>query len=693
MATTFTGTRPKGQLLPEEARFHGKNVWRTVEALFPGALALYPQSSEIHMAEPRIVDFNALPKAVRERLVGCVEHAALPRPLLAEVSSSRGAAFGFAVLFLFGCAVVALTALFRFGQAVQGPFAMAGYAVGIALAILGVLAMIRRSKLASVLPFAPGRYLFPVDFVDARSRMLRLVPLCALIDIRSVPWQQKGVEGGATLTFTFEDGIEESFVLHGGVLPEQVFCDLEQAQERIRRAVAAHDIRTLSVLDPFFEDPSDDASSAPSPARAGEAAGPLARSIGGIFRLPVMFGLAAALGVVLAAPLWYARNLRSDEAMFRRATREDTERAFEAYLVSGRRHAEEVRTSLLPRAALKEAERKGSVTALRQFLAMYPKSCVDSEARAKIHALFLRMFGEFREQASAADPRLLPFMERLVGYLEAHESSRIEARFHSPSSSALAVVDAVLERKAERAGIGRIVPVAAHFDDLHSIPRESSIVRSLQAGFAAVFPADVMTIGVGQRLVAHPLPLSVLLGKKPTPEVPANGTPAPEPPHLPPPAIEVPTLDVQYKVAWAGDLYSEEKGNRQFVGIVIYFDVSMRIPGQPESFDFSFEVTPPDHFSVDYFSTGDPLFGLRGATNPNAQAPLASPPEGQVYDAMAERAFDQLTDKLRAVFFRPGSRAFEERNIDDPADGPRSLGRPGPNPRPVEPPRRRGIHL
>lgn len=154
--------------------------------------------------------------------------------------------------------------------------------------------------------------------------------------------------------------------------------------------------------------------------------------------------------------------------------------------------------------------------------------------------------------------------------------------------------------------------------------------------------------------------------------------------HAPPPAaIDVPTLDIRYKVGWAGDTYSEEKGNRRFVGILVSFNVSMRIPGQPESFDFDLEVTPPEHFTVDYSRPS----GRFNAADLLGKRPSDGPSEGQVYDVMAERAFDQLTTKLRSVFFRPGSKAF--RGTQDPPDNLEAI----PRPPGLDLPPRRGTEL
>ena len=113
-----------------------------------------------------------------------------------------------------------------------------------------------------------------------------------------------------------------------------------------------------------------------------------------------------------------------------------------------------------------------------------------------MHKLFSKTLDEFREQASKDDPKLLPFMEKLLGYLEKNDTSRVEARFEAPSVEALTKVDELLKSKVggEIAGGGNIVPVAPHFGDDVSVAREGEIVKNLQTGFAVVFPADVMEL-------------------------------------------------------------------------------------------------------------------------------------------------------------------------------------------------------
>ena len=69
-----------------------------------------------------------------------------------------------------------------------------------------------------------------------------------------------------------------------------------------------------------------------------------------------------------------------------------------------------------------------------------------------------------------------------------------------------------------------------------------------------------------------------------------------------------------------------------FVGIDVGFEMLMTVPDASESFDFDLKVSPPDEFRYEYSPGGN-------------QAAAA-------YTAMAERAFDEFSSKLQAVFFK-----------------------------------------
>jgi hypothetical protein len=632
------------------------------------------------MAEAKRVDFNALPREVRERLIACMQHQSYPYPLLSNIPSQGAAVAGWVFLALVGAATLLGVLFVEFGRTLQTAPVIVLYMLGLAIIVLSIMFLVRRVMIGSSLPYKPGRFLFPMDFIDASERHLRVVPMAALVDFRGVHNHTNGVYNGTTLTFSFEGGVTETFTIHGKERAEEVLRALGDSQRAIREAAQNKDLDTLIRMDPFFEVRVKDTWGV-APPRDEDMQQPAAKALPGLLGKGTILAVSGVAAAALSLPIWHLRNVASDEAMFAEAQRVDREYEYEHYLHWGKRHAEEVRTDLMPRAGLREAKEKGSVTALRDFLRKHPGSVVEKEARDEVHALFQKTLAEFREQASKDDPKLLPFMEKLLAYLEKNDSSRVEVRFEAPSVEALTKVDDLLKSKlgGELAGGGNIVAVAPHFGEKVSLLREAEIVKSLQGGFAKVFPADVMALSQGPRIGPDGKPLAEQPKDDRDPidrlkdvdyKDPAqvrevldaiDGTIKKEPKS----DVSAPTIETGYKVGWAGDFFTEDKGDRKFVGIVVDFHVAMKIPGEPETLEFDLGVQPPDHFTVDYSS---PMYGIGGG-----------PSEGRVYDVMAARAFDQLSDKMRRVFFKLGSKAYGPLDKDDleglaPGDPPELEG-------------------
>jgi len=622
------------------------------------------------MAEAKRVDFNALPREVRERLIGCMQHQSYPYPLLSSVPSQGAAIAGWTLLALIGAGILFGVFVAEFGRELQPLPMMFVYFLGAAIVLVSILFLVRRVRLGSALPYKPGRFLFPMDFINAEDRVLRIVPMSTLVDFRGVHQHTNGVYTGTTLTFSFEGGITESFTIQGKERAEEVLRELGDSQRKIREAAQARDLETLLKLDPLFEVRVKDTWAVQAP-RDEDVQQPAAQSIGALFAKGTILGVSAAVAALLALPMWHLRNVASDEAMFTHAKELDREWEWEHYVREGKRHVEEARADHLPRAALREAKEKGSVTALREFLKKYPASVVEKEARDEVHALFTKTLGEFRDQASTDDPKLLPFMEKLLAYLEKNDTARVEVRFEAPSTEKLGKVDELLKSKlgGEIAGGGNIVPVAPHFGDKVSVQREAEIVRSLQQGFEKVFPADVMALLQGPRIGPDGKPLAEQpkddrnpidrlknVDYKNTDEVrdildSIKGSGGADITKEPASNVPSPTIEVRYEVGWAGDFFTEDKGDRKFVGIVVDFHVAMKIPGETTTLEFDLPVQPPDHFTVDYTN---PMYGIGGG-----------PSEGRVYDVMAARAFDQLSDRMRRVFFKVGSSAYGKLDADD----------------------------
>lgn len=598
------------------------------------------------MSNIRTVDFNSLPQQVRERLVASFQKRGWPQPILSDTPSFGCAAFGWGFL-AFNGLVTSLGALAAgFGRSRQEAGMIVVHGLGAALFIASVLMIVRGVLLRKSLPFPPGRYMLPLDFIVATDRMLKIIPMSSLINFQGVHQHTNGAYTGTTLTFYFEGNHNESITIQGKQLAEQAMGMLRQSQEEVRNAAQARDAATLQRLDPLFEIRMSDAWNTLTARAPHEISPPSAKVLPAFLQTKVVWLGALVLIPVIGTPVWGVWNIISDEAMFSNAKSRDAVYAYEDYLRTGLRHADEVRKTLLPKAAFKEAKIKGTVTAMREVVKKYAGTIVEPDAKKEIHNLFEKTRKEFREQASTTDARLLPFMDKLIDNLEKTEANKVEVRFHAPSSASLEAVDTLLKKRAgDPTGDGNVIAVAPHFSDSDCISRESVIVQRLGDGFSTIFPADIMTLATGTRISDKDSEEPLLLGlaAKTAPKKPGAKPTEPAKPAVDMTGITVPTIDIRYRVGWAGDIYSESKGTRKFVGIVIQFHVAMVVPGEKDVFDFDLEVMPPDTFTVNYQSYGN----LLGAND-------GGPSEGRVYDVMAARAFDQLSSKLQSVFFRPG---------------------------------------
>ncbi len=598
------------------------------------------------MSSIRTVDFNSLPQHIRERLVASFKKQGWPQPIMSDTPGLGCAAFGWGFLALNGFLLLFGSLIGGFGDRRNGIEMLFSMSLGGILFVAPTLMIIRGVMLRRALPFPPGRYLLPLDFIVATDRMLKVIPMSSMVNFQGVHQHTNGAYTGTTLTFYFEGNHNQSITIQGKQLAEQAMGMLRQSQQEVQTAAQNRDADALQRLDPFFEIRMNDAWNSLTPRAPHEISPPVANALPIFLQTKWAWLGALVLAPILSTPVWFLWNMASDEAMFSKAKTQDTTYAYEHYLYTGERHADEVRTTFLPKAALKEAIAKGSVTALREVLKKYPKSVIEADAKKAIHTLFEKTRKDFHDQASTSDPRLLPFMDKLIDNLEKTDANKVEVRFHSPSSASLEAVDTLLKLRAgDPDGDGSVIPVAPHFSDKDCISRESVIVSRLGDGFSAIFPADIMTLSNGDRLSDKDAEEPLLLGsaakavKKPG----AKNAPPPPKPKVDMTGLTAPTIDIRYRVGWAGDIYSETTGTRKFVGIVVQFHVAMVIPGETDVFDFDLEVMPPETFTVNYQSYGN----LLGASD-------GGPSEGRVYDVMAARAFDQLSSKLQSVFFRPG---------------------------------------
>jgi hypothetical protein len=573
------------------------------------------------MAGPgtRTIDFNKLPKETRERFSAATRDEGSPSAIVSTQLGMGMAALGWGSLLVAALGTLGVAAAGGFGRvsSIQSPAWAGLYVAAIFVAVYSVLAMVRRWRLLKSLPFAPGRYLFPMDFVDATSNTLRIVPVAGLIDFRGVHHHTNGVYTHTELTFSFEDGSREAFTVKGRDNAEYIMQRLRSAQLEVRQAVEERSVERLWMLDVFCEARLDGWEVDPKPFAEGAIEGPTAAPLGALLRRAALVAVGVSL---IGVPTWYLRNRSSDDAAYARMQRAPRVYEVERYIELGGRHAAEAKAELLPKAALQEAKQQGSVTALRGVVERFGDHAVAKEANEQIDALFAKTVDDFHRQA-ADDPEMKQFMDRLFKHL--HDAGRptVTVRFGKPSATALEKADELLDAEVT----GGVVPISGHFDEGSSAPREAAIVRYLQDAFAAIFPADILQLEHGTRLT------QAATDKR-----------------------EAPTIEIHYDVSPSGDTYTSEQSGKNFVGIRVRFDVALELPGEGEEFSFMLTVEPPERFQV----SSSPLdrYGVGSYQGDSA---------GRVYHAMATNAFGQLANRMREVFFRPGTEAYAGRNPDD----------------------------
>jgi hypothetical protein len=583
------------------------------------------------------VAYNAMPETVRQRLIG---YFAGPTPILADRVGGTGGKVFLVLVFLAGFAGVAGFFADELGQAYgfQKPNLAMVYGLGLFFAIGALLAFVRNVWAGKAIPYRQGRYLTALDFVDARLDVFRFRPLSQLAGpIRIVDQYTNGVYTGTSVTLNFQGGGSEVFFVRGKGRAEQAVDALNQGTRAIRAALEAGSMEQLVAHDPFFE-LRQVSWQLPTPT-SPPMTGPVAQKAPFYIQHAWKLGLAAAL--LLCYPTWLLREKIHDAKLYSRLEQYGERWEVEDYISHGGSRAAEAKSVLLPRIVFDAAVRAGSVKALREFMKEFPAAPQVPEARKLLKALYVESRDKFHAEA-ADDKQLVAAMDALLEWISTNDQIEVPVKYRAPEN-ALAALDQRLEDPDLVKSLGgrKIEPIAAHFDQEASKNRESSVTNVLQGGISSVFPADVVELkhsgriaeGLGGQLAA------------------ASDVKAPE-------------LEVSYVVEPSGAMYtSRTDTTRAFIGIVVTFDVTLRVPGLKEPFRTQFKVEPPATFSV------------QDQTN-----------AGEVYSVMAEKAFESLREKIIVAFFRPGSEAHKQATAAlEAAEAERARNNAEPDPAPVAP--------
>ena len=323
----------------------------------------------------RVLDFDRLPDIVRERLVRALAEGGMPAPLLRAEEDETGAIPGSRRFWLgagIAAAFVWLVLWFMHFGDLEGRFAVQprafvlGHVLAASLLALAVIVHVsfRRSKDEGA-PFPPGRYLFPLDLVEVRGRILTVTSLASL---RRVEGRAGGERDEVILVF----GDGEAAPLGVTYDATELAREAQAAIDETARLVLPDDQPAIERVDPFFElrIADDWASAEPVVKEAGS-------------RVPAFQWLvlaSAAVGALLGAASWFARNRASDASMFGQVL-EAAERGSDAEFAWRQMLYGDV--GLRPRSAFDDVafERaKKRAVSLAEYLSTYPEGKHAAEA-------------------------------------------------------------------------------------------------------------------------------------------------------------------------------------------------------------------------------------------------------------------------------------------------------------------------
>lgn len=579
----------------------------------------------------RKLQFYGLPRSLQDRFIESSLGAAAPVPLLVRRSRSQAHARWFAggALALVGWGAFVAHG---FGE-LNHPLALVGpqvLAVHGAFAAVAIVCFLRGQALrweAQRVPYPQGTYLFPAGVIEARRGYLVEHDVGGLRAVTS-SGDRVQVEFDGKGRFSFDAGSAD--------LAEQAKATLEATREQWSRLQAEEARLERARLSPLVE------SGVPNPLASTI---PLA---GQRFLKPASYVLLTVISAaMLGWAVWWWRNTLSEKALYASATAQNDVEAYDAYLTRGGRRADVVEV-LLPRARLSAARAAGSVDAIRQYIAANPEtriaaevqdalrvallealegartagtitalleyqkkhpehSLVAAELAAARSAVYRDVATAFAKEAAPETSQLVPFVERLVKYVEKH-GPRVDVRMVHQFPQRTETLDDILS-KSRKYYMGQRSLPTQYFLGEHAARRQTALAERLIERLQRSFPQDVLEFR--------------FLG--PTEDV--NETL---------PDIEVPTLTLSHAERLSGGFVGG-KPKTMFLGASISVSGTFEIPGQGEPFVFKWgKWTPPN---------------VRKADEAEKSVPAVIP---DVYEDMVGGAFETFgTQFLKAWYAEP----------------------------------------
>jgi hypothetical protein len=207
----------------------------------------------------RTVDFNDLPAAVRRRFVDATHTKGPPYPFLSEMpASSQAALIGLAVI---GFIAYVLQAWIGFGEMgprmYQGVGGLVSGALCLSLVGFGAMAALKEKLTKKSYPYRQGTYIFPLEYVDARNRILRIIPLRDVKTFDGVHHRNQGGYSHTNFTFGFTDESSQPLTARFRVNKEAVASEamrqLQDYRQREKDALASGDVQAIQAMSLFAD--------------------------------------------------------------------------------------------------------------------------------------------------------------------------------------------------------------------------------------------------------------------------------------------------------------------------------------------------------------------------------------------------------------------------------------------------------
>lgn len=131
---------------------------------------------------------------------------------------------------------------------------------------------------------------------------------------------------------------------------------------------------------------------------------------------------------------------RADDQLFALAQKSGEPRSYRFYLKHGKRHLDEVQSTLLPEAAYLDAKKSNDAGLFGDFLREHPDSAHVEEIKASLHALYVDALAAYREKNPSAAS--LRFITALFAELEDRADPSVSVVVLSDSGTAVVDADA-----------------------------------------------------------------------------------------------------------------------------------------------------------------------------------------------------------------------------------------------------------